>query len=60
MRLLIHLFAIIGLLSITANLVSKAVQSEQSPLYRSRSALSPPKVIVSADIRTMVVVPVLG
>jgi len=52
MRLLVDLLAIIGLLGMTANLVSKAVQSEQSPLYRSRSALSPPEVIVSADARS--------
>ena len=30
MRLLVDLLAIIGLLGMTANLVSKAVQSEQS------------------------------
>jgi hypothetical protein len=34
MRLLMHLFAIIGLLGMTANLVSK----EQSPLYRFHTA----------------------
>jgi hypothetical protein len=39
MRVLMHLLAIIGLLGLTANLVSKAVQSEQSPLYRFHSAL---------------------
>jgi hypothetical protein len=60
MRLLVDLLAIRGLLGMTANLVSKAVQSQQSPLYRSRSTLSPPEIIVSADTRTMVVVPVLG
>ena len=38
MRLLMHLFAIIGLLGMIANFVSKAVQSEQSPLYRFHSA----------------------
>jgi hypothetical protein len=37
MRLLMHLFAIIGLLGITANLVSKIVLSEQSPLYTLQS-----------------------
>jgi len=36
MRLLMHLFAIIGLLGMIANLVS--VQSEQSPLYRFHNA----------------------
>jgi hypothetical protein len=49
MRYLIDLIATIGLLGITANLVSKPVQSEHPPLYRSHSALNPPEVIVSAD-----------
>jgi hypothetical protein len=38
MRLFIHLFAIIGLLGMTANIVSNVVQSEQPPLYTSQSA----------------------
>jgi len=38
MRLLMHLFAIIGLLGMTANVVSKVVRSEQSPPYASQSA----------------------
>ena len=38
MRLLMHLFALIGLLNITANLVSKSV--------------SPPDAIVSANARS--------
>jgi hypothetical protein len=37
MRLLMHLFAIIGLLSMTANLVNKVVLSEQSPLHTLQS-----------------------
>jgi hypothetical protein len=35
MRLLMHLFAIIGLLFMTANVVSKVVQSEQSAPHQS-------------------------
>jgi hypothetical protein len=38
MRLLMHLFAIIGLLGMTANLVSKVVLSEQSPPHTLQSA----------------------
>ena len=38
MHLLMHLFAIIGLLGMTANLVSKVVLSEQSPLHTLQSA----------------------
>jgi hypothetical protein len=38
MRFLMHLFAIIGLLGMTANLVSKVVHSEQAPLYTSQRA----------------------
>jgi len=38
MHLLMHLFAIIGLLGMTANLGSKVVQPEQSPLHTLQSA----------------------
>jgi hypothetical protein len=38
MRLLMHLLAIIGLLGMTANVMNKVVQSEQSPLPTLQSA----------------------
>jgi hypothetical protein len=38
MRLLMHLLAIIGLLGMTANVVNKVVQSEQSYLPTLQSA----------------------
>jgi hypothetical protein len=41
MRLLMHLLAIIGLLGMTANVVSKVVQPEQSSLHTLPSAPHP-------------------